>query len=75
MTKLLEQAVEKLSQLPKERQNELAKMLIETAALDLQPYKLTAEERTAVEEGLAQAERGEFASNEEVTAMWKRFGL
>ncbi|MDP3646128.1 MAG: hypothetical protein Q8R25_03500 [bacterium] len=75
MTKLLEEAIEKLSQLPKERQNELAKMLIETAALDLQPYKFTVEERVAVEESLAQTERGEFASNEDVAAVWKRFGL
>ena len=30
---------------------------------------------TAVEEGLAQAKRGEFASDEQVAAMWKRWGL
>ena len=75
MTKLLEKAIKKLSQLPEERQNELARMLIDVAASDLSPYQLTDEERAAVEEGLAQAERGEFATDEEVAAMWKRFGL
>ncbi len=75
MTKLLEEAVEKLSQLPEERQNELARMLIDVAAQDLSPYQLTDDERTAIEEALAQAERGEFASDAEVAAMWERFGI
>jgi hypothetical protein len=35
MTKMLKQAVEKLSQLPDERQDELARMLIDVAADDL----------------------------------------
>jgi predicted transcriptional regulator len=75
MTKLLTEAMEKLAQLPEGRQDELARMLIDVAASDLSPYQLTDEERAAVEEGLAQAERGEFATDEEVAAMWKRFGL
>jgi predicted transcriptional regulator len=75
MTKLLDEAVQKLSLLPKGRQDELARMLIDVAASDLHPYQLTAEEREGIEEALAQAERGEFASDEEVAAMWKRFGL
>jgi predicted transcriptional regulator len=75
MTKLLEEAVEKLSQLPEGRQNELAQMLIDVAAADLSPYQLTEEERAAVEEGVAQAERGEFASDEDVAALWQRFGI
>jgi predicted transcriptional regulator len=75
MTKLLEKAVEKLLQLPEGRQDELARMLIDVAASDLHPYQLTDEERAAVDEGLAQAERGEFATDKEVAAMWQRFGL
>lgn len=75
MTKLLEEAVAKLSQLPKGRQDELARMLIDVAASDLHPYQLTDAEHAAVEEGLAQAERGEFATDEETAAMWRRFGL
>ena len=75
MTKLLEVAVEKLSQLPKGRQDELARMLIAVAASDLHPYKFNAEERVGIEEAIAQADRGEFASDEQVAAMWKQFGL
>jgi predicted transcriptional regulator len=75
MTKLLDDAIERVKELPQERQDELARMLIDVAASDLAPYVLTDEERQAVEEGVAEAERGEFASDEEVAAMWRRFGL
>jgi predicted transcriptional regulator len=73
--KLPQKAVEKLSQLPKGRQDELARILIDVAASDLHPYQLTEKELAAIHEALAQADRGEFASDEEVAAMWKRFGL
>lgn len=71
----MQEAIEKLSQLPEGRQNELAEMLIDVAASDLSPYQLTPEERAGVEKGIAQANRGEFATDEEVAQMWKRFGL
>jgi predicted transcriptional regulator len=38
-------------------------------------YEPTEEEMAAIEEGLAQAERGEFASDEEVAALWRKFGV
>jgi len=75
MTKLLTQAVKKLSQLPKKRQDELAKMLIDVAAQDLHPYQFTPEENNEVEVALKEARRGRFATDEEVAAMWRRFGL
>ncbi len=34
---------------------------------------MTDEEAAAVDEGLAQAERGEFASAEDMTALFRRF--
>jgi len=75
MTKLLTRAIKKLSQLPGKRQDELAKMLIDVAAQDLQPYQFTPEERKEVEVALREAKRGKFATDEEVAAMWRRFGL
>jgi predicted transcriptional regulator len=33
------------------------------------------EHRAAVLEGLAQSERGEFATDEEMAALWKKCGL
>ena len=38
-------------------------------------YAMSSEEEAAVAEGLAEAERGEFASEERVRALWKRVGL
>lgn len=38
-------------------------------------YVLSDDERAAVEEGLAQAERGEFATEAELEADRRRFGL
>ncbi len=39
------------------------------------PVELTAEEAASFEESLAQAERGEFASDEAVRAIWAKHGL
>jgi selenocysteine lyase/cysteine desulfurase len=75
MTKLLEDAIEKVKELPKERQDELARMLIDVAASDLSPYQLTDAEAALIEERIAAVHRGEIASDEEVAAMWRRFGL
>ena len=36
-------------------------------------YRLTSEERAAIEESKAQARRGEFATDEEVEAAYRRF--
>jgi hypothetical protein len=72
MTKLLREALEKVSQLPDERQGELARMLIDTAAGDLSPYVFSDEERAIIEERLANPA---YASDEDITAMWKRWGL
>ncbi len=75
MTKLLEDAIEKVKELPKERQDELARMLIDVAASDLSPYQMTDAEASLLEERIAAADRGEIASDDEVAAMWRRFGL
>jgi hypothetical protein len=56
-------------------------LLIDVAASDLHPYQFTAEERVTaeeradIEEAMAKADHGEFASDAEIAAMWKRFGL
>jgi predicted transcriptional regulator len=76
MTKLLDEAIEKVRALPDSEQDHAAATLLALAALAEQDgvYKLSAEERAAIDEGLAQADRGEFASDERVAAMWKKLG-
>ena len=77
MTKLLEQAIAKVRQLPEAEQDHAAETLLALAELAEQGsvYKLSPEELAAVEDGLAQADRREFASDEQVAALWRKFGL
>lgn len=75
MTKLLEQAVEAVSILPDDVQNELARVLLQLAGVDQPLVELTPEEEAALDESIAQAERGEFASDEEIRAIWAKHGL
>jgi predicted transcriptional regulator len=74
MTRLLEQAVETVSTLPEETQDELARILLQLAGVEQPPYQLTPEEAADLDASLAEAERGEFATDEEVRAMWAKHG-
>lgn len=48
-------------------------MLIDVAAGDLHPYELSDAEQDAIDEALAQANRGDLADDDDVTAVWNRF--
>ena len=75
MTKLLEQAVETVRGLPPEIQDELARMLLQLAGEDQPVLQLSAEESVSFDKSLAQADRGEFATDEQVRAIWAKHGL
>jgi hypothetical protein len=75
MTRLLEQAVETVRVLPDEVQDELARILLQLAGVEQPPYELTPEEEADVQISLAEAGRGEFATDEEVRALWAKHGL
>ena len=46
------------------------------SSIDLRsPYELTPEEKADVDASLTEAERGEFATDEEVRAVWAKHGL
>jgi hypothetical protein len=75
MTQLLEHAVETLRGLPPETQDDLARVLLQLAGEDQPVFQLSAEEEASLEESLAQAERGEFATDEQVRAIWAKHGL
>jgi hypothetical protein len=75
MTKLLEQAVETVRGLPPEMQDELARMLLQLAG-EAQPLlQLSPEEEASLDESLAQADSGEFATDEQVRAIWAKRNL
>ena len=71
MIKVLEQAIEKVKALPKERQEYAAAVLEEIAAED-DVYQLTDDERRLVREGTAELDRGEYASDAAVEAVLRR---
>jgi hypothetical protein len=72
MTKLLETAIERIRQWPDERQTEIAEMLL---ALDADDFadEGDAETLAAIDNGLAQADRGEFADPKDVDTIFTRY--
>ena len=64
MTKLLDQAIAKVRELPDEEQEPLARVLLSMAEVDASAFPLDAATEAAIREGLAQAERGEFVADE-----------
>ena len=75
MTELLERAIEQIRKLPVQDQDALASALLSVAGESSAPIAIDDDTRAAVEEGLAQARRGDFVSDEEVAKADKRRGL
>jgi hypothetical protein len=75
MTRLLEQAIETVRVLPDDVEDDLARTLLQLAGVEQPPYELTPEEAADIDASLAEAERGEFATDEEVRAMWAKHSL
>jgi predicted transcriptional regulator len=74
MTKLLEKAIEKARELPAADQDAVAVAMLSMAE-ETPVVALDDETRAAIREGLDQARRGEFVSDEEIEALWKRHGV
>jgi hypothetical protein len=76
MTKILEKAIAKARALPAEDQDVLGAVILAFAEEELARIgELDDETRAAIREGLEQARRGEFVPEEEIEALWQRFGL
>jgi hypothetical protein len=73
MTKLLDKALEAARRLPAASQDEIARAILQLVAGDSEPETIDPAHLPAVLEGLAQAKRGDFASDEEVEAAFRRF--
>jgi hypothetical protein len=73
MTKMMKEAIDALQELPEERQELVARAILNYASHDGEEvYRLSDEERRAVRIGLAQAERGEFVSDADLQAFRNR---
>ena len=73
--KELAEVLERAQSWPEEDQERLIELAREIEADRSGVYVMTPEEEEAVNRGLAQADRGEFATDEEVAAVWKKLGL
>jgi hypothetical protein len=73
MTELLEKAIVTVRQLAPEQQDEIARLLLSIAGAGEEPGEIDPEHLPHVLEGLAQAERGEFVSDEAMQATFARF--
>jgi hypothetical protein len=76
MTKLLDDAREAARGLPPDAQDEIARVVFQLAGNVVPPtVMLTFEERSALAISKAAAARGEFATDEQVRAVWAKHGL
>ena len=75
MTKLLEEALETVRRLPVESQDEIARAMLALAGSESEVVPLSLEEREAIERSKAAAERGEFATEDQVREVWAKHGL
>ena len=73
MTKLLEQAFETVRKLPATKQDEIAQAILDAAADD-DEEDVDGADLPSLLEGLADADAGRFATDEEVEAAYRRFG-
>jgi hypothetical protein len=75
MTELLERALEAARELPPAAQDDIARLVLQLAADDAPVVPLTGEERAAIARSKAAAARGEFATDEQLRAVWAKHGL
>ena len=64
---------DRIASWPEEAQADLVRFIVDTEAKHFGVYRLSDEEREAVRKGMDAAERGEFASDEEIAALFRRY--
>lgn len=76
MTKLLEEALEAVRRLPLRDQDNIARAILQlTGHNSPGTITLSTDEREAIARSKAAAGRGEFATDEQVRAVWAKHGL
>lgn len=75
MTKLLDRALEAARNLPSDAQDDIARVVLQlVGSEEVAPVALSADERAAIAASKAAAARGEFATDEQVRAIWAKHG-
>jgi predicted transcriptional regulator len=70
----VKEILERVLTWPQERQQDAAELLLALEAREAEFYDPDDDEWAAIEEGLAQAKRGEFVSADEIAALLKPGG-
>jgi predicted transcriptional regulator len=73
MNKIVETILDRIADWPEEAQAELIQSMVDIETKHFGVYRLSDAERAAVREGLAQAERGEFVSDDVVADYFKKY--
>jgi hypothetical protein len=74
MTKLFEKGIEAVKALPPDQQDLAGELLLSIAETNVAKYRLSAEQIEDLKISIDEADRGEFATDEEVAAAFKKFG-
>lgn len=69
MTELLKEVMRKVEELPEERQNDAAQVLLQILENEASPYQLTDEQLAEVELAVAEVDSGKYASEAEVKSV------
>lgn len=72
MTELFERAIDRVRSLPNDLQDEVARMVLSLAGDGVDVVPLTPEEDAAVRRSMEAAARGEFATDDQLRAVWAR---
>ena len=75
VTKMLEEAIKKVRELPAADQDEAAAILMKVASKNGKLVELDDETRAAVRVGREQARRGAFVSDKDMAAFFRRHGV
>ena len=76
MTSLMDEAIESLRQdVPADHQDDVARMIMQLTGRECATYILTSEEVADLEVSELAASRGDFASDDEIHAIWAKHGL
>lgn len=75
MTKLLEHGIDAVRHLPTDQQNLAGELLLSLAEQNKRRSGLTREQADDVRLAIAEADRGDFATDEEMAALWRKCGL
>jgi predicted transcriptional regulator len=74
-TLIIDALIERVASWPEAAQEEAVNSLLAIEARHVGTYPTSPEERAAILRGLAEADRDEFVSDEEMAAFFKRHGL